>query len=106
MPLREGRLVLDAHTLTPLEHRSEGLVETFSQYVEVGAGHLVPLWIRVEQQSMTFDWTFNLFEPGLWLLASARGDDRRGDSAVVDRVRVNGADARPIAEGRRPAVQP
>jgi hypothetical protein len=106
MPLREGRLILDARSHTPLEHRSEDLAETFSRFFEVEPGRHVPLSIRIEQQAMRFDWSFQVFDPGLWLFASTRRDGDGDAAAVVDRVKVNGADARPIPEGRRPVIVP
>jgi hypothetical protein len=104
MPVREGVLVLDAHRFTPLENRSEEMVETFSQHVEVEAGRFVPLAIRIEQGGMRFDWTFQVVEPGLWLFAACEAGP--GEAAGrVDRVRVNGADARVVARGEPRAAR-
>jgi hypothetical protein len=103
MGLRQGVLVLDAHRITPLEGRSEWLRETFSRYVEVGPGRFAPMAIRVEKlknPEMDFQWTFQVVEPGLWLFAASEDESGR-IIARVDRVRVNGAEAKPIArEGR------
>jgi hypothetical protein len=93
MAVREGFLILDGRNLTPLEVRSGELSEAFSDYVEVGKGRYAPLSIRVSQGRMRFDWRFRVYEPGLWLF------ERTGDgvAAVVDQVKVNGAEARPFA---------
>ena len=104
-PMREGVLTLDAHRLTPLEHRSEALDETFSQYVEFEQGQWAPLAIRIGQGVMRFDWTFQVVEPKLWLFATS--EPGAGEAVVrVDRVRVNGADARVVARSERRAAGP
>ena len=105
MPMREGVLVLDARRFTPLENRSEKLVEVFSQYVEVDKGRFAPLAIRIEQAVMRFDWTFQVVEPKLWLFAASEADTGKA-GARVDRVRVNGAEARPVARGEHREARP
>jgi hypothetical protein len=103
---REGVLVLDARRFTPLESRSDGLVETFSQYVAVGKSGFAPLAIRVQLgNQMRFGWTFQVVEPGIWLFASGYSED--GDVvAQVDQVRVNGAAAKLVTQGEPPARKP
>jgi hypothetical protein len=110
MPFREGVLVLDARRFIPLENRSEGLHETSSQYVEVEPGRFAPLAIRIkqgetEEDGMQFDRTFQVVEPKLWLFAASETDTGRV-VARVDRIRVNGADAQPVARGEGRAAGP
>jgi hypothetical protein len=104
MPFREGVLALDTRRFTPIENRSGELRETFSQYVEVEKGRFAPLAIRVDQRGMCFDWTFQVIEPKLWLFA-ASGTGTDAVDARVDRVRVNGADAKQVARGERRAPE-
>ena len=103
MPFREGVLVLDARRFIPLESRSERLHESFSRYVEIGPGRFAPLAIRLkegetETDGMRFDWRFQVVEPGLWLFAASETDASQV-VARLDRIRVNGAEAKPIARG-------
>jgi hypothetical protein len=105
MPFREGVLVLDAHRFTPIENRSEELREAFSQYVEIEPGRFAPLAIRIKQRSMQFDWTFQVVRPKLWLFAASETDTGQV-VARVDRVRVNGAEARLIVRGEGRAGEP
>lgn len=43
--VREGTLIVDAKTHTPIEHRTGELIETFSNYVELRDDNYVPLRI-------------------------------------------------------------
>jgi hypothetical protein len=104
-PFREGLLTLDATRFTPLESRSDGLVETFSQYAEVSPGRFAPLVVRVESGGMRFDWRFQVVEPGLWLLNSAYDADSSKPAAEVDGVKVRGAEARRVAVGAPPEAE-
>ncbi len=102
MPFRDGVLVLDARRFIPLENRSDAVRETFSQYVEVEPGRFAPLAITVEEgedeeDHMRFDWTFQVVEPGLWLFAAS--EYRGRIVASLDRVRVNGSEAKIVARG-------
>ncbi len=88
--LGDGVLRLDAKTLLPIELTStwrdakrneETLVtERLSEPVEVADGHWVPLRVEAVRQENTssageaknenssrFDWTFKVYQPGLWL---------------------------------------
>lgn len=105
MPFHGGVLVLDARRFTPLESRSVQLRETFSQYVEVEPGRFAPLAIRVDRSGMPFDWTFQVIEPKLWLFAASTSDTGQV-VARVDQVRVNGAEAKPIARGQGRTDEP
>ena len=101
----QGKLVLDAKTLVPREHRSAEFSETFSQYVEIRPGQYAPLRIRVDKGT-TFDWTFCVYAPGLWLFDASRTDREEledGIVARVDNVKVNGqpADVMATAEDSR-----
>ncbi len=82
-----GYLVLDAERLLPLEAGMGQLTETFAEFVEVDAGHYVPLAITVQKEDMRFDWRFRLYEPGLWLFDDSRYGERR--IAWTDQVKVN-----------------
>jgi hypothetical protein len=111
MSVHEGVLVLDGRRFIPMENRSKGLHEAFSQYVEVEPGRLAPLAIQIkqgasegEEAGMRFDWTFQVVEPKLWLFATSESVDGR-IVARVDRIRVNGADAKPIARGEGRAAE-
>ncbi len=46
---------------------------------------------------MRFDWTFQVVEPGLWLFAAS--EYRGRIVASLDRVRVNGSEAKIVARG-------
>jgi hypothetical protein len=103
--VREGVLVLDSRRFTPIEHRSEQLDEEFSQYFELGSGRHVPLAIRIsERGTRLFDWTFQVVEPNLWLFASSHSI--QGEvTARLDRILVNGNNAKLIARGEHPAAE-
>lgn len=103
MPAREGRLVLDTATFTPIEHATDGMVEHFGPYAVLDAeNHRAPLEIRVDHDGMRFGWAFQVFKPGLWLLDSAYRDDGDEPVAIVDQVKVGGVAAERVASGRRP----
>jgi hypothetical protein len=105
MLIRDGVLVLDGRRFLPLENRSVGMVETYSQYTEVEPGRFAPLAIRIEQGRQRFDWTFQVVEPKLWLFATSEIDNGRVVRRL-DQIRVNGADAKPIARGEPRAAEP
>ena len=108
VPISGGTLLLDAATKAPVELVSEGLTERFEEYVEVDAGHHVPLRIRIERGrsrgefgpgasggGFHYDWRFKVYEPGLWLFdRSYYPRDGRGESVLVawiSNVKVNAA---------------
>lgn len=98
MGVREGTLVVDAKRLVPLEHKAEKLHEAYSHYVDVGQGHFAPLRVDVDHGGMKFAWTFHVYDPGLWLLASARYGAGQADGkavAWIEKVHVNGTEAKP-----------
>lgn len=109
-PLREGVIVLDKTTCRPMRTEVGGVRETFSKYVQTGDGRFAPLAIRIEKESMDWDWTFRVYQPGLWLLSESRrhavdGDDER--LVTVDEVKLNGRSAVRMTEGEAPGqVQP
>src|ERR1039458_6724153 len=82
-----GYLVLDAERFVPLEAGIGKLTETFAEFVQVDAGHSVPLAITIQDDKMRFDWRFRLYEPGLWLFDDSLYGDRR--VAWVEQVKVN-----------------
>src|ERR1035441_2457001 len=82
-----GYLVLDAARFVPLEAGMGKVTETFAEFVQVDAGHPVPLAITIQDDEIPFDWRFRLYEPGLWLLDDSRYGERR--VAWVEQVKVN-----------------
>ncbi len=90
----EGTLTVDAARFVPLEHRADNLHETWSEYARQDAEHLAPRKIDITRQGMEFHWKFKLYEPGLWLFASATGDEPDKTIASISGVRVNGQDAK------------
>src|ERR1019366_1043458 len=82
-----GYLVLDAERFVPVEAGIGKLTETFAEFVQVDAGHSVPLAITIQDDEIRFDWRFRLYEPGLWLFDDSRYGERR--VAWVEQVKVN-----------------
>jgi hypothetical protein len=104
MGVSEGTLVVDAKRLVPLEHRAERLHETYGQYVDLGQGRFAPLRVDIDHRGMKFAWTFRVYEPSLWLLASARYGTGHADGkpvAWIEKVRVNGTEAKPTHNAMR-----
>jgi|GEM_PF-3814266 hypothetical protein len=66
-PVKDGTLIIDSKTHTPIEHHSEDLAEYLSDYVEVDEERYVPLRILIKHLQTTFDWKFTIHKPGLWL---------------------------------------
>jgi hypothetical protein len=90
--VREGLLVIDSKTLTPREHTSAELRETWTEHVEIRPACYAPLAVAI-RGGHHYDWTFRVYEPGLWLLAAARrpGEtDANAAIATVENVTVNG----------------
>ena len=89
MGVREGTLIIDAKTYTPIEHRTGELTEAFSNYVELRDGHYVPLRIQISKYKL--DWTFKVHEPGLWLFDHGTTGGK-SDSVIarVELVSING----------------
>jgi hypothetical protein len=82
-----GYLVLDANRFVPVEAGMGKLTETFAEFVQVDAGHSVPLAITIQANKWRYDWRFRLYEPGLWLFDDSLYADRR--VAWVEQVKVN-----------------
>lgn len=94
--VREGTLVVNAATFTPLEHTSGELREIFSQFVEIAPNRAVPLAITIDQGGMHFDWRFCVYQPGLWLFHEARYGGGAGNAvAVVAKIEQVEIDGRP-----------
>lgn len=64
-PATDGMLVIDTNKFVPIEHKTKGMTETFSNYVLVDPGHHVPLRIQIDK--MNLDWRFKLHLGRLWL---------------------------------------
>jgi hypothetical protein len=101
--VREGKLTVDPQTYTPLEHIARGVRERPLQYVEIRPGCYVPLRIRIDEgpdfDRPKYDWTFRVYEPGLWLFDTSRtesGEYPDGIIARIQNVKVNGRDGQVI----------
>ncbi len=95
-PLRDGILVIDARRFVPLENDSPLAKETFDDYAAIGEGHFAPRRVHVEHGEMKFDWTFRVYEPGLWLFSSGQYPRIANGAFVanVENVIVNEAPAK------------
>lgn len=95
--VREGTLVVNAATFTPMEHTSGELREMYSQFVEIAPNRPVPLAITIDQGGMHFDWRFRVYQPGLWLFHEARYGGGAGKAAAVvakiEQVEIDGRPA-------------
>lgn len=95
--VREGTLVVNAATFTPMEHTSGELREVYSQFVEIAPNRPVPLAITIDQGGMHFDWRFCVYQPGLWLFHEARYGGGAGKAAAVvakiEQVEIDGRPA-------------
>jgi hypothetical protein len=99
--LREGVLILDARRLVPIEHRSGDLRETFSQYQQLADDQFVPLAVSVNRGGHNYRWTFQTFEPGLWLFAASHNESSSEEPiATLNDVHIAGVAQQPIHVGR------
>jgi beta-lactamase regulating signal transducer with metallopeptidase domain/thiol-disulfide isomerase/thioredoxin len=86
--VRDGTLTIDARNHTVIEHRSGELSETLSNYVEIRDGHYAPLRIQISKYKL--DWTFALYEPGLWLFDKGTTGGKDEYVARVQNVSIDG----------------
>jgi hypothetical protein len=96
-PVRDGVIVIDAARFVPLEVRFEPpredrYREAFDDFVEVRPGHYVPRKVEIDGVG-SHRWTFNVYEPGLWLFGSSRAvrDPAALPMVKIENVIVNGA---------------
>ncbi|MBN1591013.1 MAG: hypothetical protein JW888_15980 [Pirellulales bacterium] len=92
----EGTLVVDSKTFKILNHRTKGVEQRFSEFAHLGQGSYAPQRIKIVGDSMTFDWDFAIYEPGLWILKEAnweRDDESRLPMANLKVTKVNGLEA-------------
>lgn len=94
LPLREGILVFDPQTFQVESHETAGVVEKYRNYVRVGENHFVPREVEVDDRgAMRFQWEFEIYEPGLWLLdhsVATSGDEKDG-FVHIENLEINGA---------------
>lgn len=99
--ITEGTITIDAKRLVPLEHHGHGrdtVAEYFSQYHEVVPGQWAPLAVEVYQGGMSFQWTFQAFDQGLWLFANSY-EEGQPMVARLDTVTIQGQPAAPKVTG-------
>lgn len=96
-----GTLELDATRLVPLKHYGEELTERYSQFQELNTEQFVPLAIAVNNGGHKFRWTFQTFEPGLWLFAKSirQTDGEPSMIATLSEVEIEGLPREPIKTG-------
>jgi hypothetical protein len=96
--MRSGLITLDAKRLVPLEHRfNDGDVEEFADYAELPDGSWAPRRIRFRHEGRPwFDWTFDVYEPGVWLFTkSTPADDSQAEPiATLEKPVINGEPAK------------
>jgi hypothetical protein len=98
MGVSDGTLIIDAKTFTPIEHRTKGLTETYSNYTPLDDGHQVPLRIQIDK--MNLDWTFKLHPEGLWLFdRNTETESGQEPVAKVTNIVING---KPLKDDRTP----
>ena len=89
-------MIVDPKTFTPRSCQSNYYRETFFDYVELRPGHFAPLRCCMVDGGSTYDLTFRVYKPGLWLFASSQLEIQQlkpPPIAQVDNVIVNGEPA-------------